>query len=171
MWNDAANEQDFLDRIISDWRRERPELDSAPMGLSGRILRLAGLLERRAERALEPYGLSVWQFDVLATLRRAGAPFSRSPTELARAVMLSPAAMTHRIDRLEKLGLVRRADVEGDRRSVRIELTADGLERIDRAIEGRFTEAHAVAELLPAEGRREVEQGLRALLLELEREE
>ena len=101
------------------------------MGVVGRILRLAAGLQRRGEESLAPFNLSMWQFDVLATLRRAGAPFRLSPTQLMRAVMLTSGAMTNRLDRLETAGLVRREPDPADRRGLQIVLTSQGLKLVD----------------------------------------
>jgi len=90
-------ETDPIDRLIGQWKRERPELDASPMAVVGRILRLAGVLERSVEETLRPFGLSLWQFDVLATLRRTGTPYRLSPTQLMKEVMLSSGAMMNRI--------------------------------------------------------------------------
>ncbi len=156
--------QDLIDDLLKQWRRERPELDPSAMGIVGRILRLAGHLQRGAEEALKPFGLSLWQFDVLATLRRSGAPYLLSPTQLMRAVMLSSGAMTNRLDRLESAGLVKRQPDPSDRRGVLITLTPEGHRLVDRAIVARFDQAQrTVASLSPAE-RDSLENGLRSLL-------
>ncbi len=159
---------DPIARLMEQWKVERPDLDASPMGVAGRILRLAGLLERRVEEALTPCDLSLWQFDVLVTLRRTGAPYRLSPTQLMREVMLSSGAMTNRIDRLEARGLVQRLPDPSDRRSVQIELTAEGKRLADEAVEARFEEAREVAELLKPRERESLEQGLSRLLLALE---
>lgn len=159
---------DPIARLMEQWKVERPDLDASPMGVAGRILRLAGLLERRVEEALAPCDLSLWQFDVLVTLRRTGAPYRLSPTQLMREVMLSSGAMTNRIDRLEGRGLVQRLPDPSDRRSVQIELTAEGKRLADEAVEARFEEAREVAELLKPRERESLEQGLSRLLLALE---
>ncbi len=117
-------ERDIIDTVIKQWRTERPDLDSRPLAVVGRILRLAGILERRANAALKPFGLPIWAFDVLGTLRRQGAPFSMTPTELMRSTMLSSGAMTNRIDRLEEQGLVAREPDPDDRRSLHVRLTS-----------------------------------------------
>jgi len=155
---------DLIDELIAQWRRERPDLDPVAMGVVGRVLRLAGCLQRSVERALAPFGLSLWQFDVLATLRRSGAPFRCSPTQLRRAVMLSSGAMTNRIDRLEAAGLVKRGPDPQDRRGVLIALTPKGRRLVDRAIIARFEEASQATASLSAAERGSLEEGLRKLL-------
>lgn len=160
--------QDAIDRLIGQWHQERPDLDPTPMGVVGRVLRLSGLLQSRAETVLKPMNLTLWQFDMLVTLRRNGEPYRMSPTSLMHDVMLSSGAMTNRIDRLEALGLVRRLPDPDDRRGVLIELTPEGLATADRAIAIRFDEAKAVADLLSESQRKAVESALRTLILHLE---
>jgi DNA-binding MarR family transcriptional regulator len=160
--------QDLIDELMEQWRRERPELDPSAMGVVGRVLRLAGYLERSVEVALKPFGLSLWQFDVLATLRRAGKPYRLSPTQLMRAVMLSSGAMTNRLDRLETAGLVKREPDPNDRRGVLITLTPKGRQLADEAIQARFEEARARIASLSKSERRALERGLRRLLESVE---
>ncbi len=106
----------------------------------------------------------------MATLRRQGAPYCLTPTELSRATMLTSGAMTNRLDRLETKGLVRREADPGDRRGVRVVLTDSGLTLVDQAIEVRFAEAQSAAAKLSARDRRALESLLRHLLVGLDRE-
>ena len=141
---------DPVDLILKQWANERPELDSSGFAVVGRILLLGKLLESRVTQALAPLGLSA--FDVLATLRRQGAPFSLTPTQLSRATLLTSGAMTTRLDRLEEAKLVRRSPDPEDRRGVCVALTDQGRELVDRAIVKRFEEAlDAVSQLPPAD--------------------
>jgi len=132
---------DQIDWFMDQWRRERPDLDASPLAVISRILVLSRHLEFSADRALAPFGLSLWQFDVLAALRRSGAPFKLSPTQLMGFVTLSSGAMTNRIDRLEEMGLVRREEDPNDRRGVLITLTPQGRKLVDQAIAVRLEEA------------------------------
>lgn len=159
------DDTDLIDQIRAQWASARPELDSTGFAIVARVLVLGKFLERRVGRALAPLDLSLWAFDVLATLRRQGSPYTLTPTELSLAAMLTSGAMTNRLDRLEERGLVRREPDPDDRRGVRVVLTSAGLELIDRAIEARFQEAaHAVAGLSGTE-REALEKLLRQLLL------
>jgi hypothetical protein len=83
-------QQDALDRIVEEWRQVRPDLDPSPLAVLGRLQRLAGLVRRRVDAILKPYGLAWEQLDVLGTLRRAGPPFQRTPTALYRPVCSRP---------------------------------------------------------------------------------
>lgn len=123
--------QDKIDTILTQWEHESPQLDLSSLAVVGRILQLARLLEKQRESVLADFDLTLWSFDMLATLRRQGAPYQLKPTELYGLLMLSSGAMTNRIDRLEKSGLVTRLRDPNDRRSVTVQLTNKGIEKVD----------------------------------------
>lgn len=125
---------DRVDRISAQWRRERPEIDHDAMALIGRLSRLARHLGQGMDKTFAAHDLNAASFDVLATLRRSGAPYRLSPGDLLASTMVTSGTMTHRIDRLERAGLVRRIGNPDDARSVLIELTPEGLARIDAAV-------------------------------------
>ncbi len=160
--------KDIIDQLIDQWERERPDLDARPMAVVGRILRLAAHLDRRVNEALKPFGLAVWGFDMLATLRRHGEPYAMTPTELMEAVMLSSGAMTNRIDRLEKLGLVERQPSPNDRRSFQVQLTREGRKVIEKAIEVRFAEAEDALDGVSKRDRKQLGNLLRNVLLKMD---
>jgi DNA-binding MarR family transcriptional regulator len=132
---------DQVDLFIQQWSRERSDLDPSPLAIVGRVLMLAKWLEQSADRALARFGLSLWQFDVLAALRRSGAPFRLSPTRLMQLVTLTSGAMTNRIDRLEELGMVTREPDPKDRRGVLIRLTPKGQRLVDEVVAVRLEDA------------------------------
>ncbi len=148
----AADQQDGVDALIDQWRAERPDLaqDLWAMGIIGRLGRLYLLASRQIEAVLATAGLNLGEFDVLAALRRSGEPFVLRPVDLARGLMLSPAAMTSRLDRLEAAGWVRRQADKEDRRSIGVALTAAGREVVDRAVSIHL--ANEVALLAPLSG-------------------
>lgn len=125
---------DHIDQILRQWNRERPDLDVGPMGVIGRIRRLGAYLSREMEKTFAEYGLTSAGFDVLATLRRSGPPYSLSPGDLLNTMMITSGTMTHRVDQLEKAGLVSRTHNPEDRRSVIISLTEKGFAVIDAAV-------------------------------------
>ncbi|MEU0335909.1 MarR family transcriptional regulator [Streptomyces sp. NPDC006193] len=124
---------DRVSRIQADWRRERPDLDVSPQGVIGRLHRLAARLTQELCAVYDRYGLTEGEFDVLCALRRAGAPYERAPGELAVHTMVTTGAMTKRIDRLERAGLVTRRPSADDRRARIVALTGAGRELIDQA--------------------------------------
>ena len=122
---------DQIDKILTQWQHESPQLDVSSLAVVGRILQLARLLEKHRETVLADFDLNLWSFDMLATLRRQGPPYQLKPTELYGLLMLSSGAMTNRIDRLEKEGLVTRLRDPDDRRGIIVQLTSQGIERVD----------------------------------------
>jgi DNA-binding MarR family transcriptional regulator len=163
-------EHDQVDRLLSQWLRERPDLDVRPMGVIGRISRLARHLDRRLKPVFQRHDLDRGLFDVLATLRRSGAPYRLSPTELFNSVMLSSGAMTSRIDRLEQAGLVARTPDPEDRRGILVELTPRGRELVDRAVEAHIANEWRLIEALTSEEQAELARLLRKLLVSFERD-
>lgn len=122
---------DHVDLILSQWARERPDLDATPIGIFGRISRIDRLFEQAMAEFLRPYGLTLGLFDVLAALRRLGAPFQARPSDLAETVMLTSGGMTGRLDQLEQLGLVVRVPDPDDRRGMLAQLSSGGHDLID----------------------------------------
>ena len=133
---------DQVARIQAEWARERPDLDVTPQGVIGRLHRLAGHLTEQLCVVYRRYGLGEGEFDVLATLRRAGPPFERAPGELAQFTMVTTGAMTKRLDRLERDGLVTRRRSTADGRARVVALTTAGRDLIDRAFTDHMTNEH-----------------------------
>jgi DNA-binding MarR family transcriptional regulator len=159
---------DVVDEMNALWQRERPDLDPSALDVVGRVIVIAQFLERRVNAALEPLGLSLGQFDILATLRRQGPEGKMTPTQLMKSVMLSSGGMTNRIDRLEQAGLTRREADPDDRRGVVVGLTKKGRELIDRATEVRFAEANESLPKLNDKATKELSAILRNWLCELD---
>ena len=159
---------DHVDRILAQWRRERPDLDVEPMGILGRLKRLGTHLGREVETALMKHGLSTSAFDVLATLRRSGAPHRLSPGELLEMTMVSSGTMTNRIDQLEKAGLVERILNPEDRRSVLIALTEKGLATVEDAVGAHVANQQRLTRNLTAEDKAEFDRLLKKFLSDFE---
>ena len=134
-------EPDVVDELLAAWGEARPDLDPSPLGLVGRVIVLAGYLERSVEAALAKHHLTLGQFDILATLRRAGPKGGVTPGQLLQSVMLSSGGMTSRLDKLEAAGLIERGPDPSDRRGVMVFLTQKGRKVIDAATATRFQEA------------------------------
>jgi len=144
--------QDDVDRIVAAWRRERPDLDAAPLQVLSRISRLARRLDLARGAAFAHHDLESWEFDVLAALRRAGRPYQLSPGQLVAATLVTSGTMTNRVDRLERRGLVRRLPDPADRRGVLVRLSRAGRETVDAALDGLLAhERDLLAPLSPAE--------------------
>lgn len=124
---------DHVEMRREQWRKELPDVDTIGMAILGRA-RLATVLARGPiERVFASYGLDTGEFDVLATLRRSGAPYQLRPTELFKSLMISSGGLTDRLVRLERAGLVRRRPSQSDARSLLVELTSKGRELAERA--------------------------------------
>ncbi|MEV7676817.1 MarR family transcriptional regulator [Streptomyces sp. NPDC088752] len=139
---------DHVARIQADWRRQRPDIDVSPQGVIGRLHRLADRLTTELCRVYGDYGLSEGEFDVLCALRRAGEPYERAPGDLAAHTMVTTGAMTKRIDRLERAGLVTRRRSDGDQRGRIVALTGPGRELIDQAFTDHMRNEHRLLDLL-----------------------
>ena len=143
--------RDVFDRVIEYWERERPDLDTSPMGIIGR-LRVAGrLVNSFYDRSVKPFDLSLADFFLLSALRRAGPPFTLSPGELSQELVRSSGGITRMLDHLEQRGWIRREPDPNDRRGVRAVLTDEGRILIDEALIDHFdNEADLLEDLAPA---------------------
>ncbi|MGW7444631.1 MarR family winged helix-turn-helix transcriptional regulator [Kitasatospora sp. NPDC054795] len=142
---------DHVAQIQAAWRRERPDLDVSPLAVIGRLHRLAARLTAELTLVYQRYGLGEGEFDVLAALRRAGAPYERAPGELAAHTMVTTGAMTKRIDRLERAGLVTRRPAADDRRGRVVALTDAGRRLFDEAFTAHLRNEHRLLAHLSAE--------------------
>src|SRR5215472_12587527 len=154
---------DGVDMILEQWQRERPDLDTSPIGVIGRISQLAREIERRLEPVYAASGLEPGWYDVLATLRRAGPPFRLRPTDFAAALMLTSSGTTKRLDRLEAAGHIAREPDPTDRRGVLITLTAQGRRLIDQAAVRHMANERRILGGLTAADRRQLADLLRKL--------
>ncbi|NEA61297.1 MarR family transcriptional regulator [Streptomyces sp. SID12488] len=126
--------RDPVDAIIDQWAVVRPDLDTIAMEVFGRVYRLSRAMGDRLEEAYARFGIARGEFDVLATLRRSGEPYTLSPRQLSSTLMLTTGGMTGRLDKLERAGLLRRSPDPHDRRGLQVTLTEEGLSRIDEAV-------------------------------------
>lgn len=129
-----VSDQDEVDSILRDWANARPDLDIAPLAVFSRMTRITKHIDKVRVHAFERSGLTAWEFDVLAVLRRGGAPFRQSPKILVQQTMVSSGTMTNRIDRMEGRGLVQRLTDPNDGRGVLVEMTPQGLTLVDAAM-------------------------------------
>lgn len=153
MADDGSREPDHVARAIGQWARERPDLDASPLAVIARLHRLALRLTDELVAVYAEHGLDEGEFDVLATLRRTGAPYELTPSELAAATMVSSGAITKRVDRCLRHGWVSRRVAQRDGRSRVVALTPAGRELIDRAVEAHLANEHRLVGMLPPEDR------------------
>jgi DNA-binding MarR family transcriptional regulator len=145
-----VTELDRVARIQQEWARERPDLDVSPQGVIGRLHRIAAHLTDQLCVVYRRHGLSEGEFDVLAALRRAGAPYERAPGELAEFTMVTTGAMTKRIDSLEQAGLVTRRRSVQDGRARVVALTSSGKRLIDKAFAEHMRNERRLLDVLSA---------------------
>jgi DNA-binding MarR family transcriptional regulator len=165
-----SQDPDPVDRLVAQWAVERPDLgaDLEAMAVFGRLGRLTALAGRAIDAVFEAQGLTTGEFDVLAALRREGEPFSLTPGALARTLMLSPAGMTNRVDRLVARELVERRADPDDRRSLLVVLTASGRELVDAAVTEHVANEVRLLAGLTATERRTLDRLVRTLLAQFE---
>ncbi len=160
--------RDAVDLILDQWAKERPDLDRAPMGVVGRIARLAKAHEAAHAKTFAQFGLRPDEFDVLATLRRNGAPYELNPKELLRTMMVGSGTMTHRLDKLVAAKLIERRADPNDRRGVLVRLTPEGKRIVDAAVEAHVRREDELLEALGATDRKRLADLLRRLALTVE---
>ena len=156
--------RDAVDELIDQWKAQRPDLQPEVMGIFGRFGRVWTHATRAIEATLGRWNLQLGEFDVLATIRRAGPPFTVAPSQLTRSLMLSPSGMTSRLDRLEKLQLIERRASPDDRRSLLVVLTPAGRALVDEAVTAHVANETRLLSVLDAKERKALERILRTLL-------
>ncbi|GAA2525265.1 MarR family transcriptional regulator [Streptomyces fimbriatus] len=161
--------RDPVDAIVEQWAAVRPDLDTAAMEVFGRIYRLSRAMGDRMDKAYAAYGISRGEFDVLATLRRSGEPYTLSPRQLSATLMLTTGGMTGRLDKLERAGLLRRSPDPHDRRGLQVTLTERGLRLADEAVGAGLALQTEALSALDGERAEQLADLLRELLLATER--
>lgn len=163
-----SQDQDHVDRVQAQWRAERPEIDTSPMGIIARLHRIADALRGELLALYREHGLGEGEFDILATLRRSGAPFELTPSELAQQTMVTTGAVSKRLDRLETAGLVTRRENLEDARGRVVALTPQGRDTIDRAYEAHMRNEARLLDHLSATEREQLQSLLRSWSVKLE---
>ncbi|MEO6509365.1 MAG: MarR family transcriptional regulator [Nocardioides sp.] len=159
---------DAVERIAEQWAAERPDLDVGPMLVVGRLHRAADLLDQELRTVFAQAGLGNGDFDVLASLRRAGPPYRLTPTELAGTTMVTSGAVTKRVDRLVQQGLVERTVSETDGRGRVIALTKKGRDVQERLHPLHLANEERLLSALDGDERRQLGGLLSKLLVSLE---
>jgi DNA-binding MarR family transcriptional regulator len=145
-------EPDHVDHIVAQWHEQRPDLDVSGMAIVGRISRLELMVRPLLARVFARHGLEAWEFDLLATLRRHGPPYQLTAGDLMGAMMITSGAVTNRIDRLERRGLITRDRHPTDGRKVLVALTGSGRDLVDGAVaDHAANELNLIATLEPDE--------------------
>src|SRR6476620_11758884 len=156
--------RDEVDELVEAWTRERSDLDLAPVAVFSRISRLARHLDLARRAAFTQHGIESWEFDVLAAVRRAGAPYELSRGRLLRETLVTSGTMTNRVDRLAARGFVERSPDPDDRRGVIVRLTAEGKTAVDGAFEALLDAERSFLADLPHAEQQQLAALLRTLL-------
>lgn len=162
---------DQVDRILAQWRQQRPDLDVGPMGTLGRLKRLADHVSQELARVFKAHDLTAASFDVLATLRRAGPPYALNPSTLIAWTMVTSGTMTNRLDRLEESGLIERRTNPADGRGSVVALTDQGFDLIERVVSDHVANQHRLMEGLSPAMREQVDADLRGWLTVFEQKQ
>ncbi|HXY43082.1 MAG TPA: MarR family transcriptional regulator [Acidimicrobiales bacterium] len=165
----TAADADEVDRLVGEWQRERPDVDTSPLEVLSRVSRLARHLDRERRGAFAAHELEQWSFDVLAALRRAGAPYELTPGSLLRRTLVSSGAMTNRLDRLEGAGLLQRSPDPEDRRGVLVRLTPAGKRRVDACLSDLVSRERQLLSPLPPADQELLANLLRRMLVGFDR--
>lgn len=163
-----SDKKDEVDALVAAWRRERPDLDIAPLEVLSRITRVSRQLDIARRAAFAEHGLEIWGFDVLAALRRAGKPYQLTPGQLIHENLVTSGTITNRLDRLESEGLLVRHPDPSDGRGIRVEITAKGIQVIDAALESLLLREREFMKKLGGNDQQTLAHFLSAILSELE---
>lgn len=155
---------DAVAAVLEQWQQECPDLDVSPIGVVGRVMRLARLWDKEIKDFLAEHGLEPGEFDILSTLRRSGEPYELTAKTFLKASLVTTGAITLRVDRMAAKDLVARVPDATDRRSVKIRLTPKGLEVIDRVLPLHLANEARFLESLDADERRNLAATLSAVL-------
>lgn len=166
-----AGMRDDVDRLVEAWQRERPDLELAPMQVLSRVSRLSRHLDRARRASFADHGIESWEFDVLAALRRAGAPYQLSPGRLIKETLVTSGTMTNRVDRLVARGLVERMPDPHDRRGVLVRLTDEGRAKVDGALASLLAREHELVAGLDPGAQQRLASLLRRLVAPFEPEQ
>lgn len=151
-------EPDRVAAILEQWRTERPDLDPSPIAVIARLNRVSQRVTDDLVALYREYGLTEGEFDVLATLRRSGAPFALAPTALSEATMVTKGAVSKRLDSLEAKGLAARESADHDGRARVVRLTDAGVALIDEAFAAHLENERGILSALPARDVAELER-------------
>jgi DNA-binding MarR family transcriptional regulator len=165
----ATEERDHIDRWLEE--HDLPGVDLEVEGIVDRINGLRRRFNSMADETLAELGLAEGAWKVLTTLRLSGSPHRKSVGQLAKRAELSSGAMTNRLDRLEKAGLVRRVPDPEDRRGVLVELTDAGHRAWEDGLRAQAANESLIAAALTEDEKRQLNALLRGLMREFERRE
>jgi len=156
---------DLVDAIVERLRAELPESGAEAIAPIARFSRLSAFLSKPVYAAIAPHGLGEAEYNVLAALRRSGAPYYLAPSEVSRLLLFTSGGLTPVLDRLESRGLVRREPDEADRRKLKVRLTPEGMALHERALASHVEVSKELTAVLSPEQLEQLNDLLRVMLL------
>ena len=168
---DPSSIQDGIDRVEEAWRRERPEIDVSSIGIISRLWRVSRHLEKERKDRLAELGTDRVTLDVLAMLRRSGAPYRRTAGELTHSSLITSGGVSQRLDKLERAGLVTRHIHPEDRRRIEVQLTPQGMRLVDDVLEDLMAHESRLLDVLSADDKGDLRRALKVLLAQFEHPE
>ncbi|CAM3000995.1 MarR family winged helix-turn-helix transcriptional regulator [Streptomyces albus] len=157
-----------VEEIAAAWQRERPGTPVSSIGIVTPLWRLAKLFGDDRRRVLARAGVDTATLDLLSVLRRAGEPYALTTRELAARSLITAGAISQRVARAEREGLVTRRPGEGRRRSVIVELTPTGHQLIESTVDQVLTREADLLTGLDAEQQNQLAHLLRVLLQDVQ---
>lgn len=164
----AVPGEDGVDRIQRAWEKERPGTPAGSIGVITRIWRIGKLLADERRRTLARLGVDAATLDLLSTLRRAGRPYRLTAGAIAELSLVSAGAISQRVARAEREGLVRREREQADGRLSYVTLAAEGHALIERTVDGLLGYEETLLAALTADQRENLSTLLRVLLVGLQ---
>jgi DNA-binding MarR family transcriptional regulator len=165
---ETVSQADHVGRIVAQWQEQRPDLDPTPLLVIARIARLAHRTDALLRPPFARVGLTSGDFDILAALRRSGPPYVLRHRDLAAQTLVSPGAITKRIDRLASQGFVTRSPHVSDARGQDVGLTDEGIQFTDQMIEQHLSNEADIVRAISHQDRSDLARMLAKLLAELE---
>ncbi|MGH2753192.1 MAG: MarR family winged helix-turn-helix transcriptional regulator [Actinomycetota bacterium] len=161
-------ERDSVDRLNEDLASQYPAIDPAVEGIVNRIHRLSKYIKKSLGETAATLGLTIEDWDIIGNLHCLEGTRTMSPGRLSEKVQLSSGAMTNRLDRLERAGLIRRRPDPDDRRGIRVEPTETANELWARAVDIQAAKEKMFAQPLTPEEKEELNGLLRKMMLSFE---
>jgi DNA-binding MarR family transcriptional regulator len=161
-----APASDEVDEHVVSAVAKWPVIDPEVEGIVVRIDKIDRLIDKTGMVNLARFDLMHEEFKVLIALHQG----PRTHGSLSHELMVSTGAMTNRLDKMERTGLVARKPDPSDRRGVLLELTDVGSQRLDDYIELAGRRESELLSALDDDEKRQLNQLLRKLLAALQAE-
>ena len=165
--SEVANQQlrDFVDSLEEEWKAQVPQLQTEPISVVARLVRMSYYVERRVAINLARYDLNRGEFEVLAVLTR-NPEENITPKILQTKILITSGGLSNRIRKLEEKGLLVRLSDPNDRRGVILKSTEKGKEITRQAVTSHVEVERQIASGLSPEEQRELASLLKRLILQ-----